>query len=63
MRIEINRKKNAERYLVVLMDDYPVNVWAEDFKDVLKELDENGIEDKNVIQITKLDLNEEEEEE
>ena len=55
-------KKNAERYLVVLMNDYPVNIWAEDFRDVLKELNESGIDDNEVIQITKLDFNKEGEE-
>lgn len=54
----MNGKQNAERYLVVLLNDYPVNVWAENFADALKELEETGIDENDVIQITRLDFEE-----
>ena len=34
-------KKNAERYLVIAKSGESATVWAEDFADVLKELDES----------------------
>ena len=35
-------KKNAERYLVITKSGESATVWAEDFPDVLKELDESA---------------------
>lgn len=35
-------KKNAERYLVITKSGETAMVWAEDFSDVLKELDESA---------------------
>lgn len=35
-------KKNAERYLVITKSGESATVWAEDFADVLKELDESS---------------------
>lgn len=35
-------KKNAERYLVITKSGESATVWAEDFSDVLKELDESA---------------------
>lgn len=35
-------KKNAERYLVIAKSGETATVWAEDFSDVLKELDESA---------------------
>lgn len=39
--MEQSGKKNAERYLVVAKNGESATVWAEDFDDVLKELDES----------------------
>lgn len=39
--MEQSGKKNAERYLVIAKDGASATVWAEDFDDVLKELDES----------------------
>lgn len=36
-----SNKKNAERYLVIARSGESATVWAEDFSDVLKELDES----------------------
>ena len=55
-------KKNAERYLVVTRKEMPSTVWAEDFTDVLRELQERAeqdgivIRDEDIISITKLDF-------
>jgi len=50
-----SEKKNAERYLVTLAQK--ANVWAEDYKDLLHELEESGIDpDTQVIRIDKLDF-------
>ena len=38
-------KKNAERYLVIAKSGETATVWAEDFADVLKELDESAAVD------------------
>ena len=38
-------KKNAERYLVIAKSGETAMVWAEDFSDVLKELDESAVVD------------------
>ena len=38
-------KKNAERYLVIAKSGETATVWAEDFSDVLKELDESAVVD------------------
>jgi len=38
-------KKNAERYLVIAKDGESATVWAEDFSDVMKELDESAAVD------------------
>ena len=38
-------KKNAERYLVITKSGESATVWAEDFADVLKELDESDAVD------------------
>ena len=35
-------KKNAERYLVITATGESATVWAEDFGDVLTELDESA---------------------
>lgn len=35
-------KKNAERYLVITKSGESATVWAEDFSDALKELDESA---------------------
>lgn len=39
--MEQSNKKNAERYLVITKSGESATVWAEDFSDVLKELDES----------------------
>ena len=52
----MDEKKNAERYLVIQKYGPMATVWASTFADVLKELNESGIEDDDVIQITKLDV-------
>ena len=39
--MEQSGKKNAERYLVIAKSGESATVWAEDFSDVLKELDES----------------------
>ena len=53
--IEQSEKKNAERYLVTVIQK--ANVWAEDYKDLLHELEESGIDpDTQVIRIDKLDF-------
>lgn len=55
-------KKNAERYLVVTKKEMPATVWAEDFADVLREMQERAeqdgivIRDEDIISITKLDF-------
>lgn len=55
-------KKNAERYLVVTKKEMLSTVWAEDFADVLRELQEQAeqdgivIRDEDIISITKLDF-------
>lgn len=55
-------KKNAERYLVVTKKEMPSTVWAEDFADVLREMQERAeqdgivIRDEDIISITKLDF-------
>ena len=60
-------KKNAERYLVVTSMFMPMTVWAENFSDVLKELQEAAeqdglvIREDDIISITKLDFGEGEE--
>ena len=40
--MEQSGKKNAERYLVITKSGESATVWAEDFSDVLKELDESA---------------------
>ena len=40
--MEQSGKKNAERYLVITKSGESATVWAEDFADVLKELDESA---------------------
>lgn len=40
--MEQMEKKNAERYLVITKSGESATVWAEDFSDVLKELDESA---------------------
>lgn len=40
--MEQSGKKNAERYLVIAKSGESAIVWAEDFSDVLKELDESA---------------------
>lgn len=40
--MEQSGKKNAERYLVITKSGESATVWAEDFSDVLKELDESS---------------------
>ena len=39
--MEQSNKKNAERYLVIAKSGESATVWAEDWNDVLKELDES----------------------
>lgn len=43
--MEQSGKKNAERYLVIAKSGETATVWAEDFADVLKELDESAVVD------------------
>lgn len=43
--MEQSNKKNAERYLVITKNGESATVWAEDFSDVLKELDESAAVD------------------
>lgn len=38
-------KKNAERYLVIAKGGESATVWAEDFSDVMNELDESDAVD------------------
>jgi len=52
----MDEKKNAERYIVIVKNGPMATVWAEDFADCLKELEESAIRDDDVIQITKLDF-------
>ena len=40
--MEQSGKKNAERYLVIAKSGETATVWAEDWNDVLKELDESA---------------------
>lgn len=40
--MEQSGKKNAERYLVIAKSGEAATVWAEDWNDVLKELDESA---------------------
>ena len=40
--MEQSNKKNAERYLVIAKSGESATVWAEDWNDVLKELDESA---------------------
>lgn len=40
--MEQTKKKNAERYLVIAKRGETATVWAEDFADALKELDESS---------------------
>lgn len=40
--MEQSGKKNAERYLVITKSGESATVWAEDWNDVLKELDESA---------------------
>lgn len=40
--MEQTEKKNAERYLVIAKSGETATVWAEDFADALKELDESS---------------------
>ena len=40
--MEQSGKKNAERYLVIAKSGESATVWAEDWNDVLKELDESA---------------------
>lgn len=40
--MEQSGKKNAERYLVITATGESATVWAEDWNDVLKELDESS---------------------
>ena len=40
--MEQSGKKNAERYLVIAKSGESATVWAEDWNDVLKELDESS---------------------
>lgn len=60
--MEQSNKKNAERYLVVTRKEMPSTVWAEDFADVLREMQERAkqdgivIRDEDIISITKLDF-------
>lgn len=37
-----SNKKNAERYMVIAKNGEAATVWAEDWNDVLKELDESS---------------------
>ena len=43
--MEQSGKKNAERYLVIAKSGESATVWAEDWNDVLKELDESAVVD------------------
>lgn len=43
--MEQSGKKNAERYLVITKSGESATVWAEDWNDVLKELDESAVVD------------------
>lgn len=43
--MEQSGKKNAERYLVIGKSGESATVWAEDWKDVLKEIDESSLAD------------------
>ena len=52
----MEKKENAERYLIVLRNDAPATVWAEDYTDLLAELKQSGINPDDVIQITVLDF-------
>ena len=40
--MEQSGKKNAERYLVITKSGESATVWAEDWNDVLRELDESA---------------------
>ncbi len=40
--MEQSGKKNAERYLVITKSGESATVWAEDWNDALKELDESA---------------------
>lgn len=40
--MEQSGKKNAERYLVIAKSGESATVWAEDWNDVLKEIDESA---------------------
>lgn len=47
--MEQSNKKNAERYLVITKSGESATVWAEDWNDVLKELDESAEVDAGFI--------------
>lgn len=47
--MEQSGKKNAERYLVITKSGESATVWAEDWNDVLKELDESAEVDAGFI--------------
>ena len=57
----MQKKKNAERYLVVSKTEAPSTVWAVDFEDVLKEVKESAekdgsrLKDDDIVLILKLD--------
>lgn len=52
---EQTAKENAERYIVTTIKK--VNVWAEDYADLMDELKQSGIDpDEEVIRIQKLDF-------
>lgn len=52
---EQTAKENAERYIVTTIKK--VNVWAEDYEDLMAELKQSGIDpDEEVIRIQKLDF-------
>lgn len=60
--MEQSNKKNAERYLVVTTREMPATVWAENFTDALREMQERAeqdgivIREEDIISITKLDF-------
>ena len=52
---EQTAKENAERYIVTVVKK--INVWAEDYEDLLNELHQSDINpDEEVIRIQKLDF-------